>query len=86
MSSIATFVPTAKIVDWHALSQVAMVSAIIGIGVTLAMSISVVAMLRAGDSDGQGPAGVAHAWRAVSVLFAAVTVGILLLGIYEIAS
>jgi hypothetical protein len=75
----------ATIINWDALGQVALVSTVVGIAVTLSMSLSVVTMLKAGDLEAES-SGRAVAYRAVSVVFAAITVGILLLGIYEIAS
>jgi hypothetical protein len=86
MTSVVSIAPLATIVDWHALGLVALASAAIGIAVTLSMALSVVTMLRASDAASEGRNGAAHAQRAASVVFAAITIGILLIGVYEIAS
>jgi len=73
------------IVDWAALGQVALISLLIGVVVTTALAVAVRSFLVGADASQSGDGAGAIRRQVTGVLAVAIAVGVLSLGIYEIA-
>jgi hypothetical protein len=72
----------AEIVDWGALAQVVWVSAVAGIGFSLAFSLAIATAARASQHRRVGSAAVALGWGIAATLFAAACLAAVAVGVY----
>jgi hypothetical protein len=75
-----------ELVDWSALGQVILISAVAGIVITFCMALAVVTSLRAQDDRAAGNKAAADGLNVVTVLAVLVVVAAVGTGIYFIAS
>jgi UPF0716 family protein affecting phage T7 exclusion len=73
-----------KLIDWKALGDVILISAIAGIAIALSLGFGVVSSLRAQDARSEGDGGAASLYGAGAIAGTLLVVAAVAVGIYYI--
>jgi heme/copper-type cytochrome/quinol oxidase subunit 2 len=73
--------PIAEI-DWHALTEAAYVSIVVGLGVLLVAAFAVISSLRAQEARADGQTGTSTALNAVTAICVIALAAAIVIGIY----